>query len=105
LPVNVVLYAYVVWLCVVFFHASQGKERIVAAGWFPGLLLGPFEGAFSESATDVIQFFEVVGITVALVESVLIFREYSGRSGASPGTSSDGVEESLLNEPSQKADG
>jgi hypothetical protein len=64
------------------------------AGWLPGVLLGPFTG-LSIPATDAIQFFEVVGITLALVESVLIFREYMGpRDNLSRGTPS--VADSLL---------
>jgi len=97
--VNVVFYAYLLWLCIVFFRAAKGRERVVVAGWCPGLLLGPFKNTFSISATDAIQFFEVVGITIALVESVLIFREYSGLNDTPLGsTFSDTVEESSLRE-------
>jgi hypothetical protein len=94
-----VFYAYLLWLCIVFFRAAKGRERVVVAGWCPGLLLGPFKNTFSISATDAIQFFEVVGITIALVESVLIFREYSGLNDTPLGsTFSDTVEESSLRE-------
>jgi hypothetical protein len=70
-------------ICIAFFRGTRGRERILVAGWLPGTLLGPLKNLFSTSAADAIQFFEVMGITVALVESVLIFREYSGRNGVS----------------------
>jgi hypothetical protein len=70
----------------------------MVAGWLPGVLLAPLTG-ISIPATDAIQFFEVVGITVALGESVLIFREYPERNRTMPGPSSDGAKESLLHEP------
>jgi hypothetical protein len=97
-PINIAFYAFLVCLCVEFFRTSRGRERVMVAGWFPGALLGPFTG-ISIPATDAIQFFEVAGTTIALVESVLIFREYSGCNGVSLGSSSDGVQESLLDEP------
>jgi hypothetical protein len=99
-PVNVAFYACLVSICIGFFRATQGRERVLVAGWFPGILLGPFKNVFSTPATDVIQFFEVVGITVALVESVLIFREYLGpRDNLPRGTPSDSVADSLLPDP------
>jgi len=41
LPLNVAFYAWVVWLCLVFFRAARGKERIVVGGWLPGHPIGP----------------------------------------------------------------
>ena len=104
LPVNIVFYALLVWLCIGLFRGAHGRERVMLAGWLPAILLGPFTG-ISIPATDAIHFFEVVGITVALVESVLIFREHSGHNHTVPAALSDGVQESLLEEPPWKADG
>ncbi len=95
LPVNVVFYALLVSICIGLFRAARGRERILVVGWLPGILLGHFKNALSASATDVINFFEVVGITVALVESVLILREYLPPRDSDPsGTSSNTVQNS-----------
>jgi len=41
LAVNVAFYTYLLWLCTVFLRIAQGKERILVAGCFPGILLTP----------------------------------------------------------------
>jgi hypothetical protein len=74
-PVNVVFYGYLLWLCFWFFRAARGKERIVVAGWCPGLILGPFKHFVSDADISVIQYVEAVSIAVAFVAAVLILIE------------------------------
>jgi len=75
----------------VFFRAAQGRERILVAGWCPGILLAPLR-RFFPSATDIVQFFEVVGMTIAFVASVLIVREFHGRINKQPGGTLPGTD-------------
>jgi len=90
----VVFYALLVSICIGLFRAAQGRERILLVGWLPGTLMGPFKYAFSASANDVINFFEVVGTTVALIESVLIFGEcLRRRDGDHPSIASSNIVE------------
>lgn len=53
--VNVALYAWLLWLCVVFPRDLQGKERILVAAWAPGVLLSPIQGMVSASFAAAIQ--------------------------------------------------
>lgn len=83
LPLNFAFYAYLIWLCIVFFRAAQGRERTLVAGWCPGILLDPLRILFP-SLTETVQFFDVVGITVAFITSVLIVREFPRRIDIQP---------------------
>jgi hypothetical protein len=78
LPLNFAFYAYLIWLCIVFFRAAQGRERTLVVGWCPGILLDPLSALFP-SVAETVQFFDAVGITVAFIASVLIVREFPGR--------------------------
>ena len=90
LPLNLAFYAYLAWVCIVFFRAAQGRERILVAGWCPGILLAPSR-MFFPSATDIVQFFDVVGMTIAFVASVLIVGEFHGRIDKQPGVTLPGT--------------
>jgi hypothetical protein len=73
--VNLFLYAYLLWLCVVFFRAAQGKERILVGGWIPGILLGPVRHVLPTSAALAIQYIDCVSIAIAFAGAVLVLRE------------------------------
>jgi len=77
--VDVAFYAYLLWLCVVFFRIAQGKERVLVAGWCPGILLGPIEHLVSISTAAAIQYVQAVSIAVAFVAAVLILLEGPAR--------------------------
>src|ERR1700690_2282266 len=47
LVVNVALYAWVLWLCIVFPRALHGKERVLVVGWVLSLLLSLTQGLMS----------------------------------------------------------
>src|SRR5713101_4615081 len=36
LPLNLALYAAMIWLCIAIFLEAQGRERTLVAGWYPG---------------------------------------------------------------------
>jgi hypothetical protein len=75
LTANVVVYAWMVWLCIVFPRALQGKERALVAGWVPGLLLGPIQGMVSASLAADIQYVKAASIMVSFGAAVAIFLE------------------------------
>ena len=74
--VNVGLYAYLFYLGVVFYRMSQGKERVLVAGWFAGILLGPVQILPSVSAA-VVDYAQSAGMVVAFIAAVYILREVS----------------------------
>jgi hypothetical protein len=75
LVVNVALYAWVLWLCVVFPRALHGKERVLVLGWVPGLLLSPIQGLVSVSLAALIQYVKAASIMVAFFAAVAILVE------------------------------
>jgi hypothetical protein len=75
LAVNVVFYAWLVWLCVVFPRALHGKERILAIGWALSLLLSLMQGLLSASLAAFIQYVRAASIMVALFAAVAILIE------------------------------
>lgn len=91
---NGLLYAYLLWLCIVFLRAFPGKERILIAGWVPGILLGPIEGRVSAPAAAVMQYVEAISIAVAFVAALLILLQSLAKSPIGDRRSgiSDGLE-------------
>jgi hypothetical protein len=73
--VNVVFYGYLLWLCVAFSRAVRGMERILIAGWVPGVLLSPIQSVVSISLAAAIQYVKAFGISVAFVAAVFILVE------------------------------
>jgi len=88
--VNVAFYAYLLWLCVVFFQVAIGKERVVVAGWFLLSLLGPIQSLVSTSAAAAIQYIKAVSIAVAFVALLLIVLERANWRQRSPDSSALG---------------
>lgn len=89
LAANLVLYASILWLCIVFPAALQGKERVLVAGWIPNLLLSPIQGIVSASLAAAIQYLKAASIMVAFVAAVVILvegpnRETAASDGAVP---------------------
>jgi hypothetical protein len=72
LVANVVLYAWLVWLCIAFPRALHGKERILAIGWMLSLLLSFFQGLVSASLAALIQYVRAASIMVAFFAVVAI---------------------------------
>jgi hypothetical protein len=75
-PFDVAIYGYLLWLCFWFFRAARGKERLVVAGWCPGLLLAPLKHFVADADISVIEHVEAVGIAVAFVATFLILIEH-----------------------------
>ena|SRR6266851_4209037 len=90
LVVNVAFYTYLLWLCVAFFRTAQGKERVLVAGWVPGILLSPVQSLVSISAAADIQYVKAASIAVALVAAVLILLEGPADDDAQPDNSVPG---------------
>lgn len=51
--VNSALYAYLLWLGVAFFRISQGKERLLVAGWYAAFLMAIFQNLDSTAAITI----------------------------------------------------
>ena len=75
LTANVALYASLIFLCVAFPRSLRGKERVLVAGWVPGVLLSPVQGLVSESLAAVIQYLKAGSIMVAFLAAVAILLE------------------------------
>ena len=75
LAVNVALYAWLLWLSIVFPRALHGKERVLVIGWVPGLLLSPIQGLVSVSLAALIQDVKAASIVVAFFAAVAILLE------------------------------
>ncbi len=63
--VNLAFWAYLIWAGVVFYRVAQDKERVIVAGWFTVLLLGPMKYLVSSSAAAAILYIETLGMVVA----------------------------------------
>src|SRR6202453_2312511 len=67
--VNVGFYAYLFYLGIVFYRMAQGKERVLVAGWFVGIFLGPVQilALVSAAAVDYLQATGMLGAFVAVI--------------------------------------
>ena len=82
LVVNVALYAWVLWLCIVFPRALHGKERVLVVGWVLSLLLSLTQGLMSASLAAFVQYVRAASIMVAFFAALAILIE-----GPTSGTS------------------
>jgi uncharacterized membrane protein YecN with MAPEG domain len=89
--INVGLYVYLFYLGVAFYRMAQAKERVLVAGWFVGIFLGPVQILASVSATAV-DCVRAAGMLVAFVAAVYILVEVSANANTQ-----------LDNQPSQRS--
>jgi hypothetical protein len=82
LAVNLVFYASMVWLCIVFPRALHGKERVLALGWAVSLLLSLIQGLVSASLGAFIQYVRSASMMVAFFAVVAILIEGPTRNTA-----------------------
>jgi hypothetical protein len=75
LTANVALYACLFFLCIAFPRSLHGKERVLVAGWIPGVLLSPFQGVVSAWLAAAIQYVKAASIMVAFAAAVVILIE------------------------------
>lgn len=86
LVANVALYAWVLWLCIVFPRALHGKERILAVGWMLSLLLSLIQGLVSASLAALIQYVRAASIMVAFFAVLAILIEGRVNGDSVPGS-------------------
>jgi hypothetical protein len=84
LVINLVFYAWLVWICVVFPRALYGKERVLAIGWALSLLLSLLQGLVSASLAAFIQYVRAASIMVAFFAAVAILIEGSVGANSAP---------------------
>jgi hypothetical protein len=82
LAVNLVFYACIVWLCIVFPRALHGKERVLALGWALSLLVSLIQGLVSASLGAFIQYVRAASMMVAFFAAVAILIEGPTRNTA-----------------------
>jgi len=84
LAVNMALYAWLLWLCIVFPRALHGKERVLVLGWVLSLLLSLIQGLVSASLAALIQYVRAASIMVAFFAAVAILIEGSASGNSAP---------------------
>ncbi len=65
-------YFYVLYLGVMFYRTARGKERILIAGIFVGILLYPVQ-TLSASALIAVNYIDALGNAVAFLIAVYVF--------------------------------
>jgi len=74
--VNGAFYAYLLWVCVAFFRITQGRERLVVAGWSLGIVFYPIKYLVSAPAAVAIQYVEAAGMTLAFLAALVILLRF-----------------------------
>ena len=77
--VEVGFYAYLFWLGLVFYRGTQGKERVLVAGWFGSLFLGLIQRLVSASAAAAMGWVKAGCMLVAFLAVVDILVRTFGR--------------------------
>lgn len=72
---NVAFYVCLLCLCIAFPVSLRGKERVLVAGWVPGVLLSPVQGVVSVSVAAALQHVKAVSIVIAFFAAVAILLE------------------------------
>jgi hypothetical protein len=68
--VNLVFYAYLVWVFAVFYRIAQGKERLFVCSWVTTFFLGIIQNLVSRSAATAIDYLKALAMLVALLVAV-----------------------------------
>jgi hypothetical protein len=73
--VNAFFYVCSVWICVLFFRGTAGKERILVVGWALGIVLYPLKALFPGAAGP-IQYADATAMGMAFLAALSIFLEF-----------------------------
>jgi hypothetical protein len=68
--VNLVLYAYLLWLGIVFYRSAQGKESVVVAGWFGAIFLGWLRNLVSMPRAATLDWAKAACMSIAFLAAV-----------------------------------
>jgi len=72
---NAALYAYILWLGVVFYRIARGGERIVVAGWLADILLGPTILVLPTAAASAVRYVQTGVMTAAFLTALVLVRK------------------------------
>jgi hypothetical protein len=75
IALNLLFRTALLWGGVLFLRGTQGKERLVVAGWFMSACLGmlnPIEALSAPPAIAVIRLLRTIGMSVAFLAALLI---------------------------------
>ena len=76
--INVALYAYLLWLGVMFYRIARNGEWVVVGGWVVDFLLGPTKIIFPPAGALVIRYVQTAAMATAFVTTLfLIQKPYS----------------------------
>jgi hypothetical protein len=70
-----VLYAYILWLGVVFYRIARGGERIVVAGWLADILLGPTILVLPTAAATTVRYVQTGVMAAAFLTALVLVRK------------------------------
>jgi hypothetical protein len=73
--VNLALYAYLLWLGVVFYRIARNGERVVVAGWAADFLLGPTKIIFSPAGALAIRYVQTAAMATAFMATLFLLRK------------------------------
>jgi hypothetical protein len=72
---NIALYAYILWLGIVLYRIARGGERIVVAGWFADVLLGPVKILVSPAGVLAIRYVQTAAMAAAFFTALFLVRK------------------------------
>lgn len=71
--IEVAFYGYLLWLGTAFYRAANRRERVLVAGWFLPIFLGPVRSMVSMPVATAITYARAFCTLVALLAAVDIF--------------------------------
>jgi hypothetical protein len=81
--VNVGLYAYLLWLAVMFYRGAQGRERVLIAGWFGANVLGWIRNLVSTPVAATLDWVKATCMLMAFLAAVRILLRTLAGNGSS----------------------
>ena len=74
LTINAALYAYLLWLGIVFYRIARNGERVVVAGWVADCLLAPTKIIFPPAGALAIRYVQTAAMATAFVATLFLVR-------------------------------
>jgi hypothetical protein len=71
---NVVFYLFALWIGVLWFWGTKGKERVVAGGWLLGWILLSVESFWP--AVSIIRYIDAITWGIAFLAALAVFLEF-----------------------------
>jgi hypothetical protein len=72
---NAALYAYILWMGVVFYRIARGGERIVVAGWLADILLAPITKTLPTVGASAVRYVQTAAMAAAFLAALVLVRK------------------------------